>query len=82
MYLTRTIEKKINQIKNQFAAITIYGARQVGKSTMVDALFGKEMKRVSLDELDKRTLANSDPRLFLETYQMVKHLKYYMFCCL
>ena len=69
MYLTRTIEKKINQIKNQFAAITIYGARQVGKSTMVDALFGKEMKRVSLDELDKRTLANSDPRLFLETYQ-------------
>lgn len=69
MYLTRTIEKKINQIKNQFTAITIYGARQVGKSTMVDALFGKEMKRVSLDELDKRTLANSDPRLFLETYQ-------------
>lgn len=68
MYLTRTIEKKINQVKKQFAAITIYGARQVGKSTMVDAVFGKEMKRVSLDELDKRTLANENPRLFLETY--------------
>lgn len=68
MYLNRTIEKKINQIKDQFAAITIYGARQVGKSTMVNALFGEKMKRVSLDELDKRALANTNPRLFLETY--------------
>ena len=43
MYLKRTIEKQLISLKNQFAAITIYGARQVGKSTMVKKLFGKEM---------------------------------------
>ena len=68
MYLKRTIENKINAIKNEYAAITIYGARQVGKSTMVDNIFGTEMKSVSLDDLEKRTLANTNPKLFLETY--------------
>ncbi len=68
MYLTRTIESKINYIKDEYAAITIYGARQVGKSTMVDNLFGKNMKSVSLYDLEKRALANSNPKLFLETY--------------
>ena len=68
MYLKRTIENKINAIKNEFAAITIYGARQVGKSTMVDNIFGMEMKSVSLDDLEKRALANTNPKLFLETY--------------
>ena len=64
MYLKRTIENKINAIKNEYAAITIYGARQVGKSTMVDNIFGMEMKSVSLDDLEKRTLANTNPKLF------------------
>lgn len=64
MYLKRTIENKINAIKNEYAAITIYSARQVGKSTMVDNIFGMEMKSVSLDDLEKRTLANINPKLF------------------
>lgn len=68
MYCTRTIEKKINSVKDQFAAITIYGARQVGKSTVVDHIFGDHIKSVSLDDLEERTLANDNPKLFLESH--------------
>ena len=69
MYINRTIEKKLNDVKNQYAVIAIYGARQVGKSTLVDNLFGNQMKKVTLDDLEKRTLANVNPKLFLENYQ-------------
>ena len=68
MEYTRTIEKLINRIKNEYAAITIYGARQVGKTTTADHVFGKEMAVVSLDVLENRTLANTNPKLFLEAY--------------
>ena len=67
MYYTRSIETKISSIKDEYAVITIYGARQVGKSTMVEHLFGN-IKKVSMDNLELRTLANSNPMLFLETY--------------
>ena len=68
MYYSRTIEKKINAIKNQFAAITIYGARQVGKSTVVEHIFGEKMPSVTLDDLSERMLANDNPKLFLELH--------------
>lgn len=69
MYLNRAIEKKLISLKNDFAVITLYGARQVGKSTVVKKLFGHEMNSVSLDDLSVRALANSNPKLFLETYK-------------
>ena len=69
MYLNRVIEKKLISLKNDFAAITIYGARQVGKSTVAKKLFGNEMNSVSLDDLNIRALANANPKLFLETYK-------------
>ena len=68
MYYSRTIEKKINQIKEEYAAITIYGARQVGKSTVVDHIFGDVIPSVTLDDFNERLLANDNPRLFLETH--------------
>ena len=68
MYYSRTIEKKINQIKKEYAAITIYGARQVGKSTLVDHIFGDEFSSVTLDDLNERALANDNPKLFLEAH--------------
>ena len=68
MYYKRTIENRINQIRNNFAAITIFGARQVGKSTMVGNIFGNSIKSVTLDEIDLRALANTNPKLFLENY--------------
>ena len=68
MYIKRTIEKAIVSLSKQFPCIIIYGPRQCGKSTTIDHLFGGNIRRVTLDNLEDRTLANSDPRLFLETY--------------
>ena len=68
MYYSRTIENKINSIKKEYAAIAIYGARQVGKSTVVDHIFGEDIASVTLDDLSERALANDNPRLFLESH--------------
>lgn len=68
MYYSRTIENKINSIKKEYAAIAIYGARQVGKSTVVDHIFGEDITSVTLDDLSERALANDNPRLFLESH--------------
>ena len=68
MYYSRTIEKKINSIKKEYAAIAIYGARQVGKSTVVDHIFGEDIASVTLDDLGERALANDNPKLFLESH--------------
>lgn len=68
MYYSRTIENKINSIKKEYAAIAIYGARQVGKSTVVDHIFGEDIASVTLDDLGERALANDNPRLFLESH--------------
>ena len=68
MYIKRTIEKAIVSLSKQFPCIIIYGPRQCGKSTTIDHLFGGNIRKVTLDNLEDRTLANNDPRLFLETY--------------
>lgn len=67
MYYKRIIEDKINKIKSEYAVITVYGARQVGKSTMIENIF-KNIKMVSLDDLDLRAMANNNPKLFLEAH--------------
>ncbi len=68
MYIKRTIENTIKDLGKSFPCIVIYGARQVGKSTTVDYIFGDKYKKVTLDDIDDRTLAESNPKLFLETY--------------
>ena len=78
MYYSRTIEKKINSVKTEYAAIAIYGARQVGKSTMVDHIFGEDIPNVTLDDLNERALANDNPKLFLESnlYHIISRSKH------
>ena len=70
MYLTRTLKKKINEIKNEYCFITIYGARQVGKSTMVENLFPENINYITLDNLEYRAKANENPRTFLENFEL------------
>ena len=38
MYIKRTIEKTIKKMANEFPVIVISGARQVGKSTMLQMI--------------------------------------------
>lgn len=68
MYIRRTIEDTIRPMAEQFPCVAIYGPRQCGKSTTVDFLFGEDIRKVTLDNVEDRTLAINNPRLFIETY--------------
>ena len=68
MYIKRNIEKTIKEIAFKFPVVVLTGARQVGKSTMLQMIKDSDMSYVTLDDLDARNLALSDPRYFLEQY--------------
>ena len=68
MYLRRQLERTIKSINKQFACVTIFGARQVGKSTMLRETF-PDFKYISLDNDNDRTLAQENPKLFLDNYR-------------
>lgn len=67
MYIKRTIEKEILEASKEFACVTIYGARQVGKSTVVEHLF-KDFAKITLDDLAIREYAFKDPKGLLDFY--------------
>ena len=68
MYIKRVMEKTIKKMVNEFPVIVISGARQVGKSTMLQMIKEDNMNYVTLDDLDARNLALSDPKYFLEQH--------------
>ena len=67
-YINRDIEEKIINISKQFSCILLTGPRQVGKTTMLEKL-DTGRKKVTLDNLQDRELAQKDPALFLQIYQ-------------
>ena len=68
MFIERTIEATIRNVSATFPVLLVTGPRQVGKSTLLERMAGKERKRVSLDNPSLRTLARTDPELFLQRY--------------
>ena len=68
MYKNRISEKMITEVAKSFPCIVVYGPRQVGKSTTIDHLFGDRYRKVSLDDLEDRTMAVNNPKGFLEAY--------------
>ncbi len=68
MYVKRDIEKILVEAKESFQVITLYGSRQVGKTTTVDHLFGDEFEFVTLDDNEELDLALTNPRAFLESH--------------
>lgn len=64
-YISRNIEGKLIEASKQFAAITLYGPRQVGKSTLITHLFN-EIPLVSMDNVEIRSYALKDPRGFIK----------------
>lgn len=70
MYINRAIEDTILDYSKEWACITIYGARQVGKSTVIAHLFKDKFTRVSMDDLELRSRAKTNPRNFLESYPL------------
>ncbi len=68
MYYRRTLEDAIGGASKQFPVVLVTGPRQVGKTTVLQHLCGKDRKYVTLDDLTLRTLANEDPALFLQRF--------------
>ena len=67
-YIRRDLEEKIIAASKEYSCILITGARQVGKSTVLEQLMGNEREEVSLDDMVERKLASKDPALFLQTH--------------
>ncbi len=69
-YIKRELERKFLSMNSVFKAILVTGARQVGKSTMLQHLAADQKRTfVSMDDRRIRTLAREDPSLFFQTYK-------------
>ena len=68
MYIERDIESLLLEAADSFQVITLYGSRQVGKTTTVMHLFGEDFDFVSLDDAEELELALANPRAFLESH--------------
>lgn len=62
--IKRRLEKKLLQWAGQYPVVTVTGPRQSGKTTLCRAVF-PDKPYVSLEDLDSRDHARSDPRGFL-----------------
>ncbi len=67
-YYARTLNEGWLTASQQFPAMMLTGPRQVGKTTFLKHICGKERRYVTLDDPAMRMLANSDPALFMERY--------------
>ena len=69
VYIHRTLEQKIMDISRDYSCLLLIGPRQVGKTTMLEHLMeGSGRQKVTLDDVENRRLAQSDPALFLEMH--------------
>lgn len=69
-YIPRNLEKVILQVTKEYPVVLVTGPRQVGKTTMLQKLMkGSDRNYVSLDDLNERSLAKTDPELFLQLHK-------------
>lgn len=91
MYLTRNIEDTIKKFNAERKVLLLLGARQVGKTTLLKHLADDSRTYVSLDDIEVRYFALSEPDLFLKRYEppifidsiqhapnLLKHIKDYV----
>lgn len=70
-YIKRQLQDSVLRLSQQFSVILITGPRQVGKTTMLVELMKSESKKreyVSLDDLNERAMAKSDPAMFFQIH--------------
>ena len=69
-YLSRIAEKKFFRMNESFPVVLVTGARQVGKTTMLEYLAkGQNRTYVTLDDLNIRNMAINDPVSFFQNHK-------------
>lgn len=68
MIIERTLSTRIQKLLKTYPVVTLTGCRQCGKSTLLKHLL-PDYKYVSLEDLDIRQVAETDPRHFLSIYK-------------
>lgn len=69
-YLNRSLESVVREASGEYPVVLVTGPRQVGKTTMLLKLMeDTDRSYVSLDDLNERALAKSDPELFLQIHK-------------
>ena len=69
-YIKRNLESIVTDVSKEYPVVLVTGSRQVGKTTMLQKLMeGTARKYVSLDDLNERNLAKTDPELFLQIHK-------------
>ena len=67
-YIKRDIEKTIIELSKEYSCILLTGPRQVGKSTLLSHI-SSSRETVTLDDLQERNLAKTDPEMFLKMHK-------------
>ncbi|MFH1981064.1 MAG: ATP-binding protein [Pseudomonadota bacterium] len=67
-YRPRLIEQKVTELFQYYPVVAIIGARQVGKSTLVENLFGHKVETVVFDPVVDVENARRDPTFFLQNH--------------
>ena len=66
-YILRNAESRLQHFASGYLVVVVTGPRQSGKSTLVRHAF-PDHRYVSLEDLDKREFAETDPRGFLNQF--------------
>lgn len=67
-YIHRDIENVLKEAVAQFPSLIVTGPRQSGKTTLLQHIFSKSHRYVSLDNPESRLMALKEPLLFFENY--------------
>ncbi|MCB0340576.1 MAG: AAA family ATPase, partial [Bdellovibrionales bacterium] len=67
MLYKRIISDKLYQLAQNFPAVVLTGARQVGKTTLLKEMF-PDHSYVSLDSYQNADLAENNPQRFLSQF--------------
>ena len=67
-FIKRDLAKKIVELSDDYACILLTGPRQVGKTTLLRELMQENRNYVTLDDLDERRLAQTEPATFLAVH--------------
>ena len=68
MYIEKHLQEYIYSISKTFPALLLSGARQVGKTTLLEHLSEDNRKYITLDDPELRNLAINEPSMFLQRF--------------